>query len=103
MGKNFRETFTQQMQDPEFEEAWLALEPEFQVMKAMVDNRQATNLTQKELAKRVGITQADISRLECGEGNPSLRTLKRIAAGMGMSLKLEFVPLQPAEIKENVR
>ena len=38
---------------------------------------------------------SDISRLESGTGNPSLRTLKRLAAGMGMALKVEFVPLQP--------
>ena len=36
----------------------------------------------------------DISRLESGTANPSLRTLKRLAAGMGMALKLEFIPTQ---------
>ena len=39
-----------------------------------------------------GIAQADISKLENGSANPSLRTLRRLAAGMGMQLKLEFVP-----------
>ena len=42
-----------------------------------------------------GITQADISRFENGTGNPSLRTLKRLAEGLGMSLKVEFVPKKP--------
>ena len=39
-----------------------------------------------------GIAQADISKLGNGSANPSLRTLRRLAAGMGMQLKLEFVP-----------
>ena len=50
------------------------------------------NCTQKELAERTGINQADISKLENGTRNPTLNLLKRLADGMGMSLKIEFVP-----------
>ena len=50
------------------------------------------HITQKELAERTGITQADISRIENGTRNPSLAMVKRIAEGLGMRLKLEFVP-----------
>ena len=46
----------------------------------------------RQLAEKTGIAQADISKLEKGSANPSLRTLRRLAAGMGMQLKLEFVP-----------
>ena len=59
----------------------------------MLDARTAAGLTQKDLATRTGIAQADISRLENGNANPSLRTLQRLAEGMGMKLKLEFVPV----------
>ena len=58
----------------------------------MIDARKAKGMTQKQLAEATGINQADISKLERGSGNPSLRTLQRLAAGMGMQLKLEFVP-----------
>ena len=54
--------------------------------------RNKANLTQEQLAQVTGINQANISRLENGTANPSLRTLKRLAEGMGMELKLEFVP-----------
>ena len=58
--------------------------------------RREQNLTQEQLAQVTGINQANISRLENGTANPSLRTLKRLAEGMGMELKLEFVPrVQP--------
>ena len=57
--------------------------------------RQDAGLTQEQLADVTGIHQTNISKLESGTANPSLRTLKRLAAGMGMRLKLEFVPVQP--------
>lgn len=96
MGKNFRETLNEQMKNPEFRKEWDALEPERQIMHAMLEGRQLNHLTQEQLAEATGINQANISRLENGTANPSLSTLKRLAAGMGMELKLEFVPLPRA-------
>ncbi|MGN1137956.1 MAG: helix-turn-helix domain-containing protein [Ruminococcus sp.] len=92
MGKNFRETLNEQLKNPEFKKEWDALEPEYQIIKAMLDTRKKKSMTQKQLADITGIPQADISRLENGNANPSLRTLQRLADGMGMKLKLEFVP-----------
>ena len=92
MGKNFRETLNERMLDSEFRAEWEALEPERQIMKAIIDGREEKDLTQKQLAEATGITQADISRLENGTGNPSIRTLKRLAEGLGMTLKVEFIP-----------
>lgn len=96
MGKNFRETLNEQLKDPEFKKEWDALEPEFQIIQAMLDTRKEKDITQKQLAEITGIPQADISRLENGNANPSLKTLQRLAAGMGMQLKLEFVPTNRA-------
>ena len=96
MGKNFRDTLNEQMQDPEFRTEWEALEPERQITRAIIEGREANDLTQKQLSEATGIAQADISRLENGTGNPSIRTLKRLAAGLGMQLKLEFIPLAGA-------
>ena len=95
MGKNFRDTLNERMKDPAFLAEWNAQEPERQIMRAIAEGREEKDMTQKQLAEITGITQADISRLESGTANPSLRTLKRLAAGMGMALKVEFVPIQP--------
>ena len=70
--------------------------PEMNVIRAIVDARTSMNLTQKELAEKTGINQADISKIENGTRNPSLNLLKRLADGMGMTLKIEFVPKQKA-------
>lgn len=93
----FQEFLKEQLQDEEFRKEWEDIQPEMDVIRAMVDARISQNLTQKELAERTGINQADISKLENGTRNPSLKLLKRLADGMGMKLKLEFVPKSPAK------
>ena len=80
------------LQDPEVKKEYDALEPEYDIIQAMIDARKSQNLTQKELSERTGITQADISRIERGTRNPSLEMLKRLARGLGMQLRLVFEP-----------
>lgn len=82
----------EQLQNPEFAKEYEAIQPEMDIIKAIVDARTSQNLTQKELSARTGINQADISKLENGTRNPTINLLKRLADGMGMSLKIEFVP-----------
>ena len=77
--------------DPELKAEYDALTPEYDIIQAMIDARKKLDLTQKELSEKTGITQADISRIENGTRNPSLNMMKRLAEGLGMRLKLEFV------------
>lgn len=87
----FDEFLNEQLKNPEFKKAYDDLEPEYQVMRAMVEARKKTGLTQEELSRRTGITQADISKLEHGSANPSIKTLWRLARGMGMRVQVSFV------------
>lgn len=90
--KTFDDYLAEQLQDPEFKREYDALELEFQLIRAFLDARNEKGLTQKELSQLTGITQADISKLENGNANPSLKTLERLAAGLGKRLKIELVP-----------
>ena len=92
--KTLKQFKDEQMKDDEFVKEYEAIQPEMDVIRAIVDARTSQNLTQKELAERTGINQADISKLENGTRNPSVNLLKRLAEGMGMALKIEFVPKQ---------
>ncbi len=92
--KTFKDYKKQQMQDTELGREYEAIQLEMDVIRAIVNARTSQNLTQNELAKRTGINQADISKLENGTRNPSINLLKRLAEGMGMNLKIEFVPKQ---------
>lgn len=89
---NFNDFLKEQLQDPEIRTEYEALEPEFAIIQAMIDARKSSGLTQKQLSEKTGIAQSDISKLETGGANPSLRTLQRLAAGMGMRVKIEFLP-----------
>ena len=89
----------EQLQNDEFKKEWESSQPELDVIRAIVEARTSQNMTQKELAKRTGINQADISKLENGTRNPSLNLLKRLAEGMDMMLELKFVPKQTVKQK----
>lgn len=92
-----QDAIAKEMESPAFAAEWDALEPEFQIVRGIIEGRRANDLTQEQLAQRTGIGQANISRLENGTANPSLRTLKRLAAGMGMRVELRFVPVDTAK------
>jgi transcriptional regulator with XRE-family HTH domain len=92
MSKKFKDFLEEQLKDPEIRKEWDALQPEMAIIQAIIDARRTSGLTQKELSKRTGIAQGDISKLENGNSNPSLLTLQRLAEGMGMLLKIEFLP-----------
>ena len=92
--KTLQQYKNEQMNDTSFIKEYEAVQPELDVIKAIVEARTSQNITQKELAERTGINQADISKLENGTRNPSVNLLKRLADGMGMALKIEFVPKQ---------
>lgn len=86
---NHFEKFKREMlENPKIKEEYDALEPEFNIIQAMIDTRKKQNLTQKELSRRTGITQADISRIENGTRNPSLDMLKKIGQGNGDATKV---------------
>jgi len=87
--KEYKET---RMKDPEFSAAYTDLQPELNVIRAIIDARLSQNMTQKELAEKTGIAQTEISRLENGTRNPSIKLLQRLADGMGMVLNVTFTP-----------
>ena len=92
MTRTFEQFFNEQMKDPEFAKAYEEIQPEMNVIRAIVKARASQNLTQKELAEKTGINQSEISKLENGTRNPSIKLLQRLAEGMGMVLNISFEP-----------
>ncbi len=85
------------LEDSNFKKEYDDLEPEYDIINAMIKVRKEKGLTQKQLSELTGISQSDISRIENGTRNPSLEMIKRLATGMGMRLKLEFIPVSKVE------
>ena len=76
---------------PELKAEYNSIEPEFAVVQALIDVRKKKDITQQQLAHLSGIAQGDISKIENGNANPSIKTLQRLAAAMDKKLKIEFV------------
>ncbi|MCI6697022.1 MAG: helix-turn-helix transcriptional regulator [Erysipelotrichaceae bacterium] len=85
------------LEDSNFKKEYDDLEPEYDIINAMIKVRKEKGLTQKQLSELTGISQSDISRIENGTKNPSLEMIKSLATGMGMRLKLEFIPVSKVE------
>lgn len=92
MSNRFDDYLKEQLQDPGFRKEYEALQPEMAVIQAFIDARRVSGLTQKELSQKTGIAQGDISKLENGNANPSIKTLQRLASAMDMYLHVEFRP-----------
>ena len=89
--KKFDDYLAEQLKDPEFKAGYDALEPEFSLIKALMDARLEKGLTQKELAEMTGISQGDISRIERGTANPSIKTIQRLATSLDKKVQILFV------------
>ena len=88
----FRDSLNKRMESENFRKEYEDIQPEMDIIRAIVKARKEQQITQAELAARTGINQGDISRLERGTRNPSLNMLKKLASGLGMQLKIEFLP-----------
>lgn len=93
------EALNEQLKDETFRKEYEALEPEYEVISSLIDARKANKVTQKQLAEATGIAQSDISKIENGSANPTLKLLQRLADGLNMSLKVEFVPKSSAVVR----
>ncbi len=78
-------------QNKEVKTEYEKVQEEYTIVKAVLDARKRAQLTQQQLADKTGIDRTDISKLENGKTNPTINLLQRIAEGLGMSLKLEFI------------
>lgn len=71
-------------------QAYDAMGLEYELVQTIIKHRLRRGFTQAELAKKIGSRQPVISRLERGEGNPSLDTLRRVAQALDMSLQVSL-------------
>ncbi len=76
--RTFDDMLNEQLKDKNFKKEYEELQPEMDVIRAIIDAGTSKNLTQKDLSKRTGINQADISKLENGTRNQTVNLLKRL-------------------------
>jgi ribosome-binding protein aMBF1 (putative translation factor) len=87
---SFKKIFNQAMKDPEIKSEYDRLGPEYEIIEAIIRKRIEKNLSQKELATKMGTKQSALSRLESGNYNPSLLFLKKIATALDSKLTISL-------------
>ena len=79
-------------EDPEFRAEWERTALARAIALAVVRFRADRGLSQRGLASVLGMTQPQVARLERGDVNPSMDTLVRVAAGLGIELTINVSP-----------
>jgi transcriptional regulator with XRE-family HTH domain len=86
------EALQKELKNEEFKKEYDSFETEYSLVQSFIEARRQNKITQKELSIQTGIAQADISKIENGSANPTIKILKRLADGMNMKLKIELIP-----------
>lgn len=87
----FDDFLKQQLQDSEFNKAYHALDEKYALISQILEQRIKKNISQKQLAERMGTKQSALSRLEGGNSNPSLAFLKKLAKALDCKLEIRLV------------
>lgn len=94
LSKSYRVYLAQEMKDPQFVKEYEKLENETGSVEVrelpLKDIRFDAGMTQMELAAKTGWSQADISKLENGKREISLKTLQKIADSLDMNLEIRL-------------
>lgn len=90
-GVSFESIKNDFMLDEEFKEEYEKLQPRYEIISQIIEARKEQNMTQADLARRVGTQKSNISRFESGNYNPSLDFLIKVAHCLGKDLKSKYI------------
>lgn len=89
---NFKEYKAQLLANTEIKKEYDRLEPEYELIKSIIRERQRKNMTQEQLAEKIGTQQTSIARLENPNYGKSLPMLKKIAQALDCRLVIRLEP-----------
>ncbi len=95
MSRTFEGDLQQKLQDPEFAKMFGAAQAKSSFAITLSQARRQLNLTQQELATRLGVSQSYVAKLEGGEANPTLERIGSLLAVLGLSLATDTTTLSP--------
>lgn len=89
--RDFNDFLRESLKNPKIKAEYDKLQPEFALIRAVIDARVKKRVTQKKLAEKMGTKQSVISRLESGRANPSVTFLKKLANALNTRLEIRFI------------
>lgn len=87
---DFEKHLNRKLRNPSFARKWAESEVEHTLVRALVEARISAGMTQQELSEKSEIDQAVLSRIESGKANPNIKTLQKVAKGLGKKLVIDF-------------
>ncbi|MEK0338325.1 MAG: helix-turn-helix transcriptional regulator, partial [Nitrosopumilus sp.] len=91
----FESDLKQELQDPESAKMFGAAQAKSSFAITLAEARRQLNLTQQQLAARLGVSQSYVAKLEGGEANPTLDRIGSLLAMLGLSLTTDTTTLSP--------
>lgn len=88
--KSYKTLRRRLLEDKEVKKAYENLDPEFALIRSLIQKRIERGFTQEELARRIGTKQSAISRLESGEYNPTIGILRKVAKALSADLNISI-------------
>lgn len=88
--RKFENVLQDALKDPAFKQEWKASATQYKLIKTIISKRLKLNITQEQLARKAGLKQPSLARIESGSVMPSIKTLHRIASALGTKLEIEF-------------
>ena len=102
MTRTFKDDLERNLRDPEFAKRFGAARAKSNFAITLAEVRRQSNLTQQQLAARLGVSQAYIAKLEGGEANPTLERIGSLLAVLRLSLTTgttTFLPQPEASLE----
>jgi DNA-binding XRE family transcriptional regulator len=93
-----QEVLAELLKDPEFKKAYDAIQPEYEVERALIELRIRTKQTQKKLADKLDTKQAYISRIEKGGVSPTVNYIAKMADALNADAEIIFRPRGSKEV-----
>jgi DNA-binding XRE family transcriptional regulator len=79
---------------PDVKAEYDRLEPEYELLNTLLKARKQADMTQLDVAKRMGVKRPSVARLEStgSSHSPSVKTLQKYAEAVGCKLEIKLTP-----------
>src|SRR5436853_7915091 len=92
----FHQRLHEDLKDPEFAEAFYDMRADIALLQVLEEARKALNVSEKELAERMGVQRPTVTRLfNASHPNPTLDTISDILRALGLRAEIRISPTSP--------